>query len=202
MKLIILGIQGSGKGTQGKLAAEKFNLNHLSTGDIIRQEIQAATPLGLKFRQYAEQGLLVPDSMINEVIKAHLPKNHYLLDGYPRNIPQAEFLEKLTSPEKMIYLDLPEQEVIHRLSSRFQCKSCSIDYGLNHMPKKQWFCDNCKKPLEKRKDDNEASIKTRIKAFNKETLPLLRFYNKKVLRINADQPVEAVAKDISSALAN
>ena len=125
-----------------------------------------------------------------------LVRPSYVLSG------AATLLEKLTSPEKMIYLDLPEQEVIHRLSSRFQCKSCSIDYGLNHMPKKQWFCDNCKKPLEKRKDDNEASIKTRIKAFNKETLPLLRFYNKKVLRINADQPVEAVAKDISSALAN
>lgn len=201
MKLIILGIQGSGKGTQGKLIAQQFNLKHLSTGDLLRHEISSKSGLAQEISSYIDKGNLVPDSLINKILEKNLPKDNFILDGYPRNLDQAKILESISKPDKVLYLEMPESEVFRRLDTRFSCKKCKIDYGLNKMPKTPGICDSCHEGMEKRKDDkDEESIKKRIHAFNNETLPLLNFYKKRVVKINGNQTVEAVFEEIRKIL--
>lgn len=201
MKLIIIGIQGSGKGTQSKLISKEYNLQHISTGDAIRKEISSNSELGKRFKEYSDAGKLVPDSLVNEILQANLPQDNYLLDGYPRNLSQAEFLEENNAPEKIIYLELPEEEVMNRLSNRFVCKTCKIDYGLNNMPQAPGICNKCQGKIERRKDDaDESAIKKRIEEFKNETLPLLKFYSERVLTIDGNQTVEEVFSDIQTAL--
>jgi adenylate kinase len=200
MKLIIIGIQGSGKGTQSKLISKEFNLKHISTGDLIREEIKLETEDGKKAEGYANKGLLAPNELVEKILFKHLPNDNYLLDGYPRNLEQAKKLEKINSPDEIIFLELDDDEVFNRIGNRYSCKKCRVDYGLNRMPKKEGHCDICGERMEKRKDDNDESIGIRIDAFKKETLPLLNFYGDKVIRINGNQKVEEVFKEIKSAL--
>lgn len=200
MKLIILGIQGSGKGTEGKLIAELYGLKHISTGDLLRKEVIEKTELGKEISSYIDKGNLVPDELINKIFLKNLPKDKFILDGYPRNLSQAEFLEKVNPVEKVIFLELPEQEVYHRLGLRVQCKKCGAIYGLNVKPKKEGICDKCQSILERRKDETPEAIKKRIDLFKKETLPLLKFYKSRVIRINGNQTVEAVFEDIKKLL--
>ena len=200
MKLLILGIQGSGKGTQSKLIAEHYNLKHISTGDLFREEIDKKSKEGKEISSYIDKGNLVPDELTNKVLQKNLPKDNFILDGYPRNLFQAKFLEKIKKPDKILYIELSEKEVIRRLSLRFQCKKCNILYGANKMPKKEGYCDICNNILDKRRDDNEEAIKQRINIFNKETLPLIDFYGEKVIRVNGKQTVEDVFRDIKKAL--
>lgn len=201
MKLIILGIQGSGKGTQGKLIAEHYKLKHISTGDLLRKEVAEKSELGKEISSYIDNGKFVPDDLITRLLQKNLPKDNFLLDGYPRNPEQAKILEKIAKIDKVIFLELPEDEVINRLSNRFTCRACKIDYGLNHMPSSPGQCNKCGGQLERRKDDaDEAAIKKRINLFNKETLPITNFYKGKVVRINGNQTVEAVFKEIQKAL--
>ncbi len=200
MKLLIFGIQGSGKGTQSKLIAEEFRLKHISTGDLFREEIDKKSKEGREISLYIDKGNLVPDELTNRVLKKNIPKDNFILDGYPRNLFQAEFLDKINKLDKILYIKLSENEVMRRLSLRYNCKKCNIIYGANKMPKKEGFCDNCNKTLEKRKDDNEDAIKKRINIFNKETLPLVDFYKDKLIEINGEQGVEDVFNDIKKAL--
>jgi adenylate kinase len=200
MKLIILGIQGSGKGTQGKLIAETFKLTHISIGDLLRKEISEKSELGEKVSSYTAKGVLVPDSLINEIFIKNLPKDNYILDGYPRNKTQVEFLEKTSKVDKVIFLELPDEEVFHRLDVRLQCNKCKIYYGLNNMPKQAGVCDKCGEKMEHRKDDNVDGIKQRISLFKAETLPILNFYKERVVKINGNQSVEAVFLDIRKVL--
>ena len=200
MKLLIFGIQGSGKGTQSKLIAEEFRLKHISTGDLFREEIDKNSKEGKEISSYINKGNLVPDELTNKVLQKNLPKDNFILDGYPRNLFQAEFLEKINKPDKVLYIELSENEVIRRLSLRYQCKKCNILYGANKMPKKEGYCDICNNILDKRRDDNEEAIKQRINIFNKETLPLIDFYGEKVIRVNGKQTVEDVFRDIKKAL--
>jgi adenylate kinase len=200
MKLIILGIQGSGKGTQGKLIAEKYNLKHISTGDLLRKEVAEKSELGTEISSYIDKGNLVPDELINKIFLKNLPKDNYLLDGYPRNTSQAEFLENISKIDKVIFLELEEAEVFKRLEVRTQCNKCKIYYGLNNPPKKLGICNQCGEKIEVRKDDNPESIKKRINLFNKETLPIVNFYKDKVIKINGNQTVEEVFEDIIKTL--
>jgi adenylate kinase len=200
MKLIIIGIQGSGKGTQSKLISKEFNLKHLSTGDLIREEIKIGSDLGKKVKEYSDAGKLAPNELVEEILFKNLPADDYLLDGYPRNIEQAKKLENINAPDEIIFLELSDQEVYKRIGNRYSCKKCKIDYGLNNMPKKQWFCDKCGEEMHRRADDNDESIKIRIDAFKKETLPLLDFYGERVIRVEGNQTVEEVFSDIKNSL--
>jgi len=203
MKLIILGIQGSGKGVQGKLIAEIFNLKHISTGDLLRNEISTQSELGKEISSYIDKGNLVPNSLINKIFFKHLPKDNFILDGYPRNKEQVEFLEKINPPDKIIYLDIQEKVVYERLAVRIQCKKCGTIYGKNKTPEKEGICDECQSKLERRKDDSsDEAIKKRIDLFNQETLPILKFYDSRVIRINGNQSVEDVFEDIRKKLEN
>jgi len=200
MKLVILGIQGSGKGTQGKLIAEKYGLKHLSAGNLLRAEIQKKSEEGKQLQAYVNNGLLAPHELTNKIMAKNIPEDNYLLDGYPRDTEQSKFLEKINPPKKIIFLELPEQEVFHRLGSRLQCSKCGMIFGLNNLKQAGELCNKCKGKLVKRKDDTKEAIKTRIKEFKKETLPLLKFYKSRVIKINGNQSVEDVFKEIKKAL--
>ena len=201
MKLIILGIQGSGKGVQGKLIAEVFNLKHISTGDLLRNEISSKSELAKEISSYIDKGHLVPDELINKIFLKNLPKDNWILDGYPRNKFQVEFLEKHNPPEKIIFLEIPEKVVYERLEIRVQCKKCGTIYGKNKIPLKSGICDECGEKMERRKDDSShEAIKKRIELFNRETLPILKFYKSRVVKINGNQTVEKVFEDIKNLL--
>ena len=196
MKLVILGIQGSGKGTQSKLISEYYKLKHISTGDLIRDEIKRGNQ---DIKKYSDQGLLVPDGIVNKLLEKHIPKDNWLLDGYPRNLEQAKLLEKF-GVDKVIFLKLSTSEVISRLANRFYCKICKEAYGLNNMPVKLGVCNLCGGNLGQRDDDKIGAIKARIEVFKKETLPLLDFYKDKEMIIKANQSVEKVFEDVKKEL--
>jgi adenylate kinase len=196
MKLVIIGIQGSGKGTQSKLISEHYKLKHISTGDLIREEIKKGNQ---EINKYSNQGLLVPDEIVNKLLEKHLPKDNFLLDGYPRNLEQAKLLEKF-GVDKVIFLKLSTSEVISRLANRFYCKICKEAYGLNNMPKTLGTCNLCGGNLYQRDDDKIGAIKARIEVFKKETLPLLDYYKDKGIIINANQSVEKVFSEIKEKL--
>jgi len=196
MKLVIIGIQGSGKGTQSKLISEHYKLKYISTGDLIREEIKKGNQ---EINKYSNQGLLVPDEIVNKLLEKHLPKDNFLLDGYPRNLEQAKLLEKF-GVDKVIFLKLSTSEVISRLANRFYCKICKEAYGLNNMPKTLGTCNLCGGNLYQRDDDKIGAIKARIEVFKKETLPLLDYYKDKGIIINANQSVEKVFSEIKEKL--
>jgi adenylate kinase len=199
MKLVIIGIQGSGKGTQSKLISEHYKLKHISTGDLIREEIKMKSEIGRKFEGLINQGKLAPDEIVNKLLEKNIPKDNWLLDGYPRNLEQAKLLEKF-GVDKVIFLKLSTSEVISRLANRFYCKICKEAYGLNNMPKTLGTCNLCGGNLYQRDDDKIGAIKARIEVFKKETLPLLDYYKDKGIIINANQSVEKVFSEIKEKL--
>jgi adenylate kinase len=202
MKLIILGIQGSGKGTESKIVAEHYKIKHISTGDLLREEQDKFTELGKEIKSFIDKGNFVPDELITKMLKSRLPKDNWILDGYPRNLQQAKTLDKITSITAAIYLEIPEQEVYDRLALRLQCKKCGKIYGKNIPAPDSGICQ-CGNKLERRQDDLEiALIKKRIKTFKEETLPILEHYKNKLITINGNQKVMPVFNDIRDALDN
>jgi len=187
-KFIILGPQGSGKGTHGGFIAELFNIPLISTGEIFRQEIRKGTELGKRVREYVEQGKLVPDEIVIEVLKKRISeedcKRGFVLDGYPRTLPQAEALDKITSIDLVIYLDVTKETIIERLSGRRVCRQCGAIYHVKFIPPKQeGICDKCGGELYQRDDDKPEIIEERLKNFEAMTKPLLDYYESKgVLR--------------------
>lgn len=213
MILIILGPPGSGKGTQSKMLFEKYNLVHISTGEIFREILKADSPVAKELKKFVEQGLFVPDDIVMEVVGNRLDhedcmKNGFLLDGFPRNLSQAKFLDKYLSQkdkeiDSVIYLEISDEIIISRLSSRYMCPSCSANYNLisNH-PKSDKRCDSCGTELVQRKDDMADVVKRRLDIYKNETFPLLEYYIKKnlLVKINAENSVEEVFKDICNAI--
>lgn len=202
MKLVLIGPQGSGKGTQAKLLKKKFDTPHISTGDMFRENIAQKTELGLKAEAIIDAGKLVPDEITTAMTKERLSKpdckKGFILDGYPRNLPQAEALDTFAKVDYVLDIDVPDEVSIKRLSARRQCKSCGAIYGISILPKKEGICDKCGGELYQRDDDKPETIKKRLEVYHKETEPLLNFYNKKgiLVRINGDQPVEKIFEDI------
>lgn len=190
-KLVFLGPPGAGKGTQAKIISEKLGIPHISTGDIFRENIKNQTPLGKKASEYISKGFLVPDEVTNEMVKDRLSKDDskkgFILDGYPRTIPQAEFLSKIVRLDKVINFQLDEKEIIKRISGRRTCKNCGIPYHIEYMkPKVNGKCDKCSGDLIQRDDEKPEVVKNRLEVYEKQTSPLIEYYKEKGMLENVD----------------
>ena len=186
MKIIMLGAPGAGKGTQAKQIADKYHIPHISTGDIFRANIKNGTELGNKAKQYMDQGLLVPDELTCDLVMDRIKQddceNGFVLDGFPRTIPQAEALtaalEKIN--EKMDYaidVDVPDENIIHRMGGRRACVGCGATYHLEYAPTKvEGICDVCGKELILRDDDKPETVKKRLDVYHEQTQPLIDYY--------------------------
>lgn len=198
MKLVLLGKPLSGKGTQAQLLSKKLHIPVLSLGEILRKELEKKTALGKKAQGYMVQGKLVPDHLILPVLKKHLPKKNFLLDGFPRDIAQAEALEKISSIDFVIDVHCPESLLLKRATSRRECLGCGKVYGLQFPPQKKGICDSCPGKLVQRKDDQESTVRKRLLVYDKQTKPLIAFYKKKGLyhKVSGEQEVSFVQKEI------
>jgi len=199
--IVLLGPPGSGKGTYSSLLAEKYNFVHISTGDIIREEIKNRTRVGIIAEKYISNGLLVPDDIIIEIIKntIKLHNINIVFDGFPRNIAQAEALEKFCKTHLVINIDISEDDSIKRLTTRIMCSNCKRVYNIiTQKPKVENICNNCNCKLELRCDDREDVIRERFKVYVENTLPLINYYKRKnILRtISGKGSVEVVMKKI------
>ena len=192
MKMVLFGAPGSGKGTQAKELSEHYNINKISLGDILREEVKKNSPLGNTVKGYMERGVLVPDDVVAKVIEENIGGESFILDGYPRNLNQAMYLDNILSKKNTaldvaLYLDVDSQTIIKRLQMRRVCPKCGASYHLINMPpKKEGICDLCGVELVQRRDDNPQVIKERINVFLKESKPLLDFYRDKNILINID----------------
>lgn len=213
MKIIMLGAPGAGKGTQAQMIADKYDIPHISTGDIFRENVKKGTELGMEAKKYMDQGLLVPDELTVKILLDRVAKpdckNGYVLDGFPRTIPQAEVLDKAITElgEKIDYainVDVPDENIIRRMSGRRACLACGATYHIEHIPPKQeGICDKCGKELVQRDDDKEETVKNRLDVYHKQTQPLIDFYTKQgVLRtVDGTMDMKDVFTEITTLLA-
>ena len=186
MKIIMLGAPGAGKGTQAKMIAEKYGVPHVSTGDIFRANIKNGTELGKEAKQYMDQGLLVPDELTVRILLDRVAqddcKNGYVLDGFPRTIPQAEVLGDHI--DYAIDVDVPDENIIKRMSGRRACLTCGATYHIEHVPPKtEGICDKCGSELVLRDDDKPETVKNRLNVYHEQTQPLIDFYTNKGVRL-------------------
>lgn len=184
MKLIFLGAPGSGKGTVAKVISKKLGIPHVSS-DILRKEISSGSELGKEIKKYMDSGKLLPDEMMFPIIKKNLPKDSFILDGFPRTLKQAEFLNDFVKIDMVINLSVDNETIIKRLSGRRSCPKCKREYNMCSskilIPKNDELCDVCNIKLMKRSDDDEKIVIERLKIYERETRPLIDFYKKKGL---------------------
>lgn len=200
MKIIMLGAPGAGKGTQAKMIADKYQIPHISTGDIFRTNIKNGTELGKEAKKYMDQGLLVPDELTVKILLDRVAQpdcaNGYVLDGFPRTIPQAEVLDKALTElnDKIDYainVDVPDENIVKRMSGRRACVACGATYHIEHIPpKKEGVCDKCGEPLILRDDDKPETVLNRLKVYHDQTQPLIDFYTKKGVLKSVDGTVD------------
>lgn len=212
MKIIMLGAPGAGKGTQAERIAEKYQIPHISTGDIFRANIKEGTELGKKAKTYMDQGLLVPDSLTVDLLMDRISKddcrNGYVLDGFPRTIPQAESLDAALKArgEKIDYavnVDVPDENIINRMSGRRACLKCGATYHIVYAaPKKENICDKCGEHLVLREDDKPETVKKRLSVYHEQTQPLIEYYDAQKILVTVDgtKDMEAVFGDITAVL--
>lgn len=208
MKIVMLGVPGAGKGTQAKKLAVKYKIPHISTGDIFRANIKNGTPLGLKAKEFMDQGLLVPDELTLEMVMDRFKHadccEGYVLDGFPRTIPQAEALtnalkEIKDSLDYAMNVAVPDENIIVRMSGRRACTSCGGTYHIEfNPPKKADFCDACGNDLVLRDDDTPETVGKRLEVYHNQTQPLIDYYNiEGILKeVDGTQDVEKVFQDI------
>ncbi|MFO7152555.1 MAG: adenylate kinase [Bacillota bacterium] len=212
MRIVLMGPPGAGKGTQAKKLAEAFSVPQIATGDILRAAVQQGTPLGKKAKEYMEQGLLVPDEVITGIVRERLKANDaekgFILDGFPRTIPQAESLDKILEEmgvklDAVINIVVPRDELIQRFTGRRVCPNCGATYHVKHNPPKQeGICDKCGGQLIVRADDDIKTVEKRIDVYERETKPLIDYYKDKELLVNIDgnRPIEEVFEEIKGLL--
>ncbi len=208
MKILFLGPAGSGKGTQSAKIAEKFGLEHLSTGDLIRAEIKSGSELGNKVKSIVEAGQLVSDDIVNEIVKSKVAKlDGYILDGYPRTLGQAQYFSQFASFDFVFDLEVPREALIERLTGRRMCskendKTCKGTFHIKFTPpKKEGTCDLCGSALYQRKDDTQEAIEKRLSSYEDETgKPLNKFYGSKVIKIDATKDPEKVFAELVNQL--
>ena len=204
MKIIMLGAPGAGKGTQAKKIAAKYNIPHISTGDIFRMNIKLGTELGTKAQTYMTQGLLVPDELVVDLVVDRLNqddcKNGFVLDGFPRTIPQAEALrdalkEMNTAIDYAINVDVPDENIIRRMAGRRACIRCGATYHIEYNPPKvEDTCDHCENNLVLRYDDEPETVKKRLGVYHEQTKPLIDYYTNagKIRIIDGTMDIEDV----------
>ena len=200
MKIIMLGAPGAGKGTQAKKIADKYQVPHISTGDIFRANIKNGTELGKKAKEYMDQGLLVPDELVVDLVVDRLAQedcaNGCVLDGFPRTIPQAEALDaalaaKGEAIDYAIDVDVPDENIINRMSGRRACVACGATYHLVHIPTKvEGICDRCGEGLILRDDDKPETVKKRLDVYHAQTQPLIDYYTAKNVLKSVDGTVD------------
>lgn len=212
MKIIMLGAPGAGKGTQAQMIADKYKVPHISTGDIFRANIKNGTELGMEAKKYMDQGLLVPDELTVKILLDRVAKEDcqdgYVLDGFPRTIPQAEVLDKALNErgdaiDYAIDVDVPDENIVKRMSGRRACLSCGATYHMEHVPpQKEGVCDRCGKELVLRDDDREETVLNRLKVYHDQTQPLIQFYKEKgVLQtVDGTKPMQEVFDSITAIL--
>ena len=200
MRIIMLGAPGAGKGTQAKKIASKYSIPHISTGDIFRANIKNGTELGNKAKTYMDQGLLVPDELVVDLVVDRVNQNDcengYVLDGFPRTIPQAEALDKaLTemgqSIDYAINVEVPDENIVQRMSGRRACVSCGATYHIVYAPtKKENICDTCEGELILRDDDKPETVQKRLNVYHEQTQPLIDYYTEKNKLVEVDGTID------------
>ncbi len=200
MNIILLGAPGAGKGTQAAYLVNKFALPHISTGDIFRSNIKQRTEIGLIAKSYIDKGQLCPDDVTVKIVELRLEnedcKNGFLLDGFPRTVPQAEALSKITDIDYVIDIEIPFEKLLYRLTGRRVCSKCGASYHVDFLNGRT-TCD-CGAELIHREDDTEATVSNRINVYTQQTQPLIDYYRErgKLISVNGDQAAEAVFEEI------
>lgn len=196
MKIIMLGAPGAGKGTQAKKISDEYKVPHISTGDIFRQHIKAETELGKKAKGYMDQGLLVPDELVVDLVIARLSEDDcqdgYILDGFPRTVPQAKALDESITEQSMeieyvINIEIQDEAIIKRMGGRRACINCGATYHIDYQPTKiEGVCDSCDGETVLRSDDAPETVKKRLEIYHNETSPLIEYYSAKDVLVNVD----------------
>jgi len=211
MNIVLLGPPGSGKGTQAKMIAEKYSVVHISTGDILRENVRNGTELGVEAKKFMEAGKLVPDSLLIDIIKDRLAKDDvksgWMLDGYPRTTPQAEAMDEILPSlgqkiDVVLNIDVPDEELVKRVTGRRMC-NCGATYHVQfNPPNVEGKCDACGADLYQRADDTEETVKERIQAYHAQTQPLIDYYNKKglVVTVLGVGDIKAIFGNVAEAL--
>ena len=212
MRLVFLGAPGAGKGTQAVRLAEAEGIAHVATGDMFRQAVRDGTPLGQEVKRYLDQGQLVPDEVTIALVRERLSRpdcqGGFVLDGFPRTVAQAEaldrMLEEIGAPlDCVLELEVPEEELVKRLSGRRVCSACGANYNIySHPPAAEGRCDRCGGTLIQRSDDSEATVRQRLEVYRAQTLPLSEYYRRqgKLRAVDGAQAPEAVAAAIKEAV--
>lgn len=201
MNAIFLGPPGAGKGTQAQKICKEFGIPQISTGDILRKAIADGTPIGLKAKEYMDNGQLVPDSIVIEIAKERLKakdcKNGYVLDGFPRTVAQAEALDTIADINFVINIDVKDEVIINRLGGRRVCPKCGAVYHIDWLNRSQ-VCKNCSTELVQRKDDSESTIKERLRVYAEQTAPLIDYYEKsgKIVSVNGAKEMDSITAEI------
>ena len=211
-RVVLLGPPGAGKGTQATGIAEKYNILHISTGDIFRANVKQGTPLGLKAKEYMDKGALVPDELTCDLVEDRIMqddcKNGYLLDGFPRTVFQAEHFDNFLKSkdqniDSVVDIEVPDSAIIPRAAGRRVCRNCGKPYHVTfNPPKQEGVCDDCGGEVYQRADDSEETVKNRLKVYAEQTAPLVDYYKKAnvLVEINGDQAMDKVFADICKAL--
>lgn len=212
MKIILLGPPGAGKGTQAETLVNTLSVPHISTGDMFRKAIKEQTQLGMQAKSFMDQGKLVPDEVTIGIVRERLAqadcKEGFLLDGFPRTVPQAEALDNIltelnTAMDAVISIEVPNDILVDRLTGRRVCKACGATYHtIFNPPTQETVCDKCGGELYQRSDDSESTVRNRLEVYENQTQPLINYYSAKgILKpINGNQEIAKVLSDIGSAL--
>lgn len=204
MMLILLGAPGAGKGTQAELICQRLHIPAISTGNILREALKSGTELGRKAKTFMDAGNLVPDDVVIDMLKERIAepdcKDGFILDGFPRTIPQAEALDAMgVAIDRVIDIEVPDEKIVTRMSGRRVCEKCGASYHLVYNPPKvEGVCDKCAGALVQRKDDNAETVRDRLTVYHNQTEPLKSYYGAqgKLFEVNGDRDVEVVSAEI------
>jgi adenylate kinase len=212
MRLILLGAPGAGKGTQAVMLADKLKVPHISTGDIFRHNMMNNTPLGVKAKEYIDKGMLVPDEVTIDIVKDRIRQEDcregFILDGFPRTIPQAEYLDQALKDvdvelDAILNICVADKEIIQRLSGRRVCPSCGMSYHMQYFPPSEGgLCTGCNTPVIQREDDKEETVLSRLLTYHRKTEPLIEYYRKqgKLVTAGGKDKIEDTSSEVLKAL--